>query len=123
MCGGRPQDAAEPLLRPLASACMYLKGRPTRRITENFSLVKLTYLFWAGWNFFLTLKTRLRPNWPCVEVGGGGWGMGEGRGLDFKLNLMPEPRVLGVKTNPPGSSQMLLFSLTGNQKNLPLLSY
>ena len=44
----------------------------------------------------------------------GGWGRGrvveEGRGLDFKLNLMPEARVVGVKTNPPRSSQMLLFS-------------
>ena len=42
--------------------------------------------------------------------------MGEGRGLDFKLNLMPEPRVVGVKANPPGSSQMLLFSQLFNWK-------
>lgn len=35
MGGGRPQDAAEPILRPLASACTYLKGRSTAPSTAT----------------------------------------------------------------------------------------
>ena len=50
---------------------------------KNYSSVKLTYLFWDGWNAFNPFKTSLRPNWPYMGDGG----RGEGRGIDFKLKF------------------------------------
>ena len=52
MGGERPQGAAEPILRPLASACMYLKGRPTRRITEKIFPCEINLLVLGWMEFF-----------------------------------------------------------------------